>query len=410
MSISNINSYTNNAVMQWQNQQLKGTGNGSSKNASSLGNLFTGAESLTSQLSSMVELTKYAMNSMGLSSDSRVTFSQITRYREQLQEQFSESLKKGLSQAGVKEPESLTFSVNKEGVITVNTGNAADKKAVQTYIDANPSFGTDLRKSLTTAGISAETNVTMRIGVGGSLNVVNNLNDTLQGALNADKSLADNLRTALKDLNLDLTKGLNFKLDEEGKPVVDSEHPNAAEINAKLATADPEMLKKLKETLEKNKAELSNTTFTLNKEGALQINVNNAELNDIQKVLNTRNDIGKSINTGLSGLGVNPNTDFSIQTNDDGSVTIISASPERDKIQKFFDENPTLVKKYRQIEALSGIDDARKAMQLSPTEMRKRIQIESMASWWAGSGSASSYFGNMSGGNLSMMAGLNMNV
>ena len=91
-------------------------------------------------------------------------------------------------------------------------------------------------------------------------------------------------------------------------------------------------------------------------------------------------------------------------------MTVISDHADRDKVQQFFDDNPDLIKKYRQIETLSGIDDARKAMQVSPTAMRKRIQIESMAAWWADSGSASSYFGNYSGGNLSLLSGLNLNV
>lgn len=112
----------------------------------------------------------------------------------------------------------------------------------------------------------------------------------------------------------------------------------------------------------------------------------------------------------MESLGIDPNANFSLQVNPDGSVSIISDSPDRDKIQKFFDENPALIKKFLQIDALSGIDDARKAMQIAPNEMRKRIQIESMAAWWAGSNDASSYFGNYANGNLSMLSGLNLNV
>ncbi len=81
-------------------------------------------------------------------------------------------------------------------------------------------------------------------------------------------------------------------------------------------------------------------------------------------------------------------------------MTIISDHPDRDKVQRFFDEHPEMVKKYRQIETLSGIDDARKAMQISPSDMRKRIQIESMSAWWAG----------YAGGNLSLLTGLNLNI
>ena len=66
MSISGIGNY-NNILLQWQGQQLKSTGSGSSKSSSAngLSSLF-GNTSMTNQLSSMVELTKYAMDAMGL--------------------------------------------------------------------------------------------------------------------------------------------------------------------------------------------------------------------------------------------------------------------------------------------------------------------------------------------------------
>ena len=91
-------------------------------------------------------------------------------------------------------------------------------------------------------------------------------------------------------------------------------------------------------------------------------------------------------------------------------VQTIGDGADQAKIQQFFNDNPKLVKQYQQIEALSGLDDARKAMQVSPSEMRKRIQVESMAAWWSGSGSASSYFGSYSEGNMSVLAGLNRSV
>ena len=91
-------------------------------------------------------------------------------------------------------------------------------------------------------------------------------------------------------------------------------------------------------------------------------------------------------------------------------VTVVSDSADKAKIQQFFDDNPALVKQYQQIEALSGLDDARKAMQIAPSEMRKRIEVESMAAWWSGSDSSSSYFGSYSDGNMSVLAGLNLSV
>lgn len=116
-----------------------------------------------------------------------------------------------------------------------------------------------------------------------------------------------------------------------------------------------------------------------------------------------------SVQEGLKSQGVDSDIDFTLQVNDDGSVTVQSSHEDSSKIQAFFDANPDVVKTYRQIEALSGIDAARASMQFSPSTIRKRLQIESMAAWWAASGN-SSYFGSYSSGKLSLMAGLNLSI
>ena len=126
MSISGIGNY-NNILLQWQGQQLKSTGSGSSKSSSAngLSSLF-GNTSMTNQLSSMVELTKYAMDAMGLSSDSRVTFNQITKYREQLQNEFSTSVKNGLAGIGIDDLNALTFSLDNRGTLPAASDAASD--------------------------------------------------------------------------------------------------------------------------------------------------------------------------------------------------------------------------------------------------------------------------------------------
>ena len=409
MSISGIGNY-NNILLQWQGQQLKSTGSGSSKSSSanSLNSLF-GNTSMTNQLSSMVELTKYAMDAMGLSSDSRVTFNQITKYREQLQNEFSASVKNGLAGIGIDDINGLSFSLDKNGKLTAASDDASDRKAAQAWLDANPALGKDLRKALTDAGIDAESAVDLRVGSGGKLSVINTTADNMQSALNSDADLTNDLRAALKKMGVDMTNGLNFKLDDEGNLAVGNDVEQAEAINQWLKE-NPKLADAVKAQLEKRDVDASAVSLRLNSEGPVQISVNNAGLNDIKAVLDKQGEAGKKLHDGLDSLGVDPNIKFSIQVNDDGSVTVISDHADRDKVQQFFDDNPDLIKKYRQIETLSGIDDARKAMQVSPTAMRKRIQIESMAAWWADSGSASSYFGNYSGGNLSLLSGLNLNV
>lgn len=410
MSVSGISNYSN-ALLQWQGQQLKSTGSSSAKSSSSnaLSSLFGNTSSMTSQLSSMVELTKYAMDAMGLSSDSRVTFSQITKYREQLQEEFSQSVKKGLAQVGVSDPESVTFTLNKDGTLTADSPNASDKKTVQAWLDANPDLGKSLRQDLTSAGLAEDAKVQMRVNLAGKLSVINATQDAMQSALDAQEDLSKDLRAALKEMGVDLSGGMAFVFDDEGNLAVQGENEHAAEVNAWLAE-NPELGQAVKKEMEKHGVEVTAVTLNLRTEGTLKISANNAELNDIQDVLDKEGDLGKKLYSGMKDLGIDPNANFTIQVNSDGSVTIISDSPDLAKIQQFFDDNPELVKKYRQIEVLSGLDDARKAMQIAPSDMRKRIQIESMAAWWAGSNDASSYFGSYSGGNLSLLTGLNLSV
>ena len=130
----------------------------------------------------------------------------------------------------------------------------------------------------------------------------------------------------------------------------------------------------------------------------------------IQAVLDNSS-LGKTLNTGMNSLAVSSDAKFTLKMNEDGSVSVESAdAATKTAVQKFFDNNPTLVKKFAQIQALSGLDDARKSMQISPSDMRKRIEVESMAAWWSDSGSTSNSFGNYSSGSLSMLSGLNLSV
>lgn len=409
MSISGISNYRD-VLFQWQGQQLKSTGSETAKSsaADSLSSLF-GGTSMTNQLSSMVELTKYAMDAMGLSSNSRVTFSQISRYREQLQNEFSEAVKNGLAETGISDLSKLTFSLDKDGKLSAIGADAQDRKAAQAWLDANPALGNDVRAALRDAGVDDATSVEFRLSSSGRMSVINRTNDSIQAALDSAADLTDDLRAGLADLGISLKGALEFSFDDEGNLAVRGEHGDADAINQWLRE-NPALADAIKEELKKQNVDTSAVSLRLNTEGGVRITVNNGELNDIQAVLDENGDTGKKLATGLDGLGVDPNINFSIQIGDDGSLTVVSDHPDRDKVQRFFDENPDIVKKYRQIETLSGIDDARKAMQLAPSDMRKRIQIESMASWWADSGSANSYFGAYSGGNLSLLSGLNLNV
>lgn len=407
MSVSSVGNYRD-ALFQWQGQQLKNTGKGSSSQSNSINSLF-GQASMTSQIASMVELTKYAMNAMGVGSNDRVTFSQITKYSQQLQSEFNQGVKDGLANSGISNLSELSFSLDKNGKISAIGANEKDRKKAQEWLDANSDFGKNLLKAVTDSGIEISENINFDLNSNGKITVINQTEKTIQSALDADSSLTEDLRAGLKEIGIDVNAPLEFSFNEEGNLLVKGDHEDAKTINSFLAQ-NTKFADAVKKELQKNNIDPASASLRLGKEGNIRISINDSGLNDIQAAMDKETDLGKKIYSGLNNLGIDPNINFSIQLNADGTFKIVSDHPDAAKVQKFFEENPELIKKYRQIDTLAGVDDARKAMSLSPSEMRKRIQIESMTAWWAGSGNANSYFGTYNNGNFSLLAGLNLNI
>lgn len=314
-SVSGISSYTS-ALYQWQNQKLSTSTSGSSSSSSSstsssLSQLLSGS-SMSDQLSSMVELTKYAMDAMGLDSDSRVTFSQITKYREQLTTEFNSAVKDGLAGLGISDPTGVTFTLGADGTLTASSADASDQSKVQAWLNSNSGIGSELRSALSAAGVDSATSVSMTVDSTGKL-------------------------TAASNTDSDIMSTVQAVLD-----------------NSKL---------------------------------------------------------GQTLNKGMDGLGVSSDAKFTLQTDSNGNVVVESSdAATKAAVQSFFDNNPALVKKFGQIQALSGLDDARKSLQLAPSDLRKRIEVESMAAWWSGSSDSTSSFGSFASGSLSMLSGLNLSV
>jgi hypothetical protein len=118
----------------------------------------------------------------------------------------------------------------------------------------------------------------------------------------------------------------------------------------------------------------------------------------------------KNVSDGLVKAGIENPESLKFAITDEGAIMVVGDHPDSQKIQQFFDDNPELIKTFQQIEALAGIDEARKKMQVAPHEMKKRLQIENMAAWWANSEEASSYFGSYSDGEMSLLNGINITV
>jgi hypothetical protein len=97
-------------------------------------------------------------------------------------------------------------------------------------------------------------------------------------------------------------------------------------------------------------------------------------------------------------LGVDPKIAFQLKENEKGGLTVVSDHPYKDKVQQYFDNNPEMIKKYKEIQALANLEAARKQMDINPAELKKRIQIENMSGWWEAQSGAGSIMSQSSAG------------
>ena len=409
-SINGLGAYSPYMQYNWQS---------ASSSSSSLGNAQTALTSMSGQgmlgqISSMVELTRYAMEQMGLDDNDRVTFSQISKYRNELSQSFDTELRSALSAAGIQNMNGLTFTLSPSGSITVQSDNASDKLAAQAYIDAHPELGQSLIKGISDEGVTLTSTVSFRLS-GSSFIVLEPEAEDLTVALGDNAELSDKLREGLEALGVEMGDGLGLSFNEDGQLVVDPDTPNAEASNAWLAE-QTEAVDALRAACKEAGVDETKASFTLTAAGELQASVSGQqagkdELDAARAAFAKMSDEAKSLQDGLAALSIDLDAEFTIKINSDGTVTIGGVHPDVEKIQKVFDNNKDLVKTYSQIEALAGLDEARAAMNISPSAMRKTLQMESIAAaWWSGSMS-NSYFGTYSGQNgLSLLSGLNMNI
>lgn len=121
-------------------------------------------------------------------------------------------------------------------------------------------------------------------------------------------------------------------------------------------------------------------------------------------------DYGAKLEKDLADLGIPKDIKFQLKLNGDGKIEVVSDHPDKDKVQKYFNDNPDMVKKYKEIQSLADLESARKALQVNPADLRKRIQVEGMATWWDQGGNSSSSIADFSGGDMSFYKGINKKV
>lgn len=405
MAINSIGQNYYSGIYQWQRQQLQGMSSTGSSRSSSTGS--TGYSQ--SELGSLVELANYAMNAMGVGRNERVTFGQIQKYKEQLEQEFSKTLKAGLDSVGIDTTQSFELTLSKDGALQVS-GNHPDKAAIQELLNSNPELGKSIRNGLDELGISEDTSFRLRMDSSGIIKVVNTGENKLQKYLDDNKNFGTDIRKDLETLKVDVKTPFQLTMDENGALQVKGDHPDKEKIQ-QYFDEHPEVAGQIREQLEEMGLEYGDVHLAMGTDGAVSAeNVVTEDIKKLQQYFNENLSHGKNILEKMNNSGIDPDINFQLTMDEDGNLVVISDHPDKDKVQKFFDEHPELAKKYEQIQALANLDSARKAMQISPSAMRKRIQVESLASWWDTSGNSTSSIGDFMGGDLAFYNGLNSRV
>lgn len=408
MSISGLSVYANNSRYQWQATQNAGSTSSGSRTQNALSSLTSSYTSMTSQVSGMVELVQYAMKAMGLSDDSRVTFSQITKYQQQLEKEFDASLKDALEATSLSDIAGLTFTLSTDGKLTAAGSTDEDTKKAQSYLDEHSELTEKLVQNLKDAGLELTENLKFTLSSTGEFSLASGSTHDLQGLLDEQAELVDDLRDGLAGSNVSLDD-LSLVFDDAGNLVAADDNPQAYDINNWLRQHN-ELESLLKKTLEEKGIALSGVSLSLPKDGGMSIDIASDNSEEVRQALRDQKELGKEMYDGLAGLGIDPDITFSLQVESDGSVTINSSHPDADKLRQLFTDSPELTKQYAQVQALAGIEDARAALQIDPSAMRTRLQMETIASSWFSSQSTNSFGTYSSTSGLSLLAGLNMNI
>lgn len=87
---------------------------------------------------------------------------------------------------------------------------------------------------------------------------------------------------------------------------------------------------------------------------------------------------------GLKEYGVDENVNFRLISKPDGTgVRVITDHADKALVDKFFRDNPAMVRRFEQIQTLDKMEETRKTQGIDLKAIRDRIQLESMTTWYS---------------------------
>lgn len=252
----------------------------------------------------MIELTKYALDQMGASANSRVAFNQITRYGEQLQSEFNTPVRTAMADSGVTGLSGLSFELDKDGKLTALGDNAEERNKAQAWLDANPAYGKSILENLPEDAFANSQPAAFSISSTGQLTAKRTVQSIIQTALAQRSDIAHAARTRLRAANVEVEYPLELGFDAHGNLAATGKNPEA--INNWLAE-NREIGDAVKQELARQKVDASAVSLRLGASGPMQITANGAHINDIQAGLDKAAEAGSKISQGLGSLlaGIN---------------------------------------------------------------------------------------------------------
>lgn len=90
------------------------------------------------------------------------------------------------------------------------------------------------------------------------------------------------------------------------------------------------------------------------------------------------------VRKGLLAAGVDPDVSFRLVSGSDGTgVQVITDSPDKEKIEQYFKDNPDMVKEFEKVQALNKMEETRKSQHIDVKSIKSRLQMEAMTTWFS---------------------------
>lgn len=360
--MSIISSTNNNAYM--YNQMYGGDATSRTNTANANSTAIAGRRSQTSSYGSMNSnsiqsmLLGQTLGSMGIGANDSLSFAELLGLRKDMQTSFQTKVNEDLRKLGV--------GLDKEAYKAVR-GAAFDESVKaeleKAGIKGEYSFEADGKGGIKVVCDNEETRVAIEEWLAKNPDKVKEFNtiqnpsrkDMLDYRDQMEKDFEKMLRDYLKNQGLDSDALLSLK--SNGKSVT--------------VTSDDPKVKSALEKLFKEKPELAE------------------QYKDIESLTDT------------------DSVKFQLTFDKKGKPVVISNHKDKDLIQNYFDTHPDAVKNFQQLDSLTNVDQARKAQKIDVSQVRKRIQLEAMSTWFAGTGGSAASIMDFSGGNTALMNGLN---